>query len=55
MHTGATMMLGAGGIKSGSTKQKVNANISTQAELISIFDLISKFLWKILFFSRTRH
>jgi hypothetical protein len=46
-HTGgATMMLGAGAIRSVSTKHKVNAGSSTEADLISIDDVISKVLWK---------
>jgi hypothetical protein len=48
-HTGATMMLGSGAIQSVSTKQKVNARSSTEAELISIDDIISKVLWTKLF------
>lgn len=48
-HTGATMMLGAGAIQSVSTKQKVNTRSSTEAELISIDDVISKVLWTKLF------
>ena len=35
----ATMMLGSGVIQIVSTKQKVNARSSTEAELISIDDL----------------
>jgi hypothetical protein len=45
IHTGGTMMLGKGAIQSVSTKQKVNTRSSTEAELVSIDDFISKVLW----------
>ena len=48
-HTGATMSLGDGAIISVSTKQKVNTRSSTEAELVSIDDVISKILWTKLF------
>jgi hypothetical protein len=48
-HTGATMSLGEGAIISVSTKQKVNTRSSTEAELVSIDDVISKVLWTKLF------
>ena len=48
-HTGATMSLGGGAICSVSTKQKVNTRSSTEAELVSIDDVISKVLWTKLF------
>jgi hypothetical protein len=44
-HTGATMSLGSGAITSISTKQKINTRSSTEAELVSIDDIISKVLW----------
>ncbi len=44
-HTGATMTLGKGTIASVSTKQKVNTRSSTEAELVSIDDIISKVIW----------
>jgi hypothetical protein len=44
-HTGAVMTLGTGVICSLSTKQKVNARSSTEAELIGIDDVIAKVLW----------
>ena len=44
-HTGATMTLGGGSITSVSTKQKINTRSSTEAELVSIDDIISKVLW----------
>jgi hypothetical protein len=48
-HTGAIIMLGSGAIQSVSTKQKVNARSSTESELISINDVISKVLQTKLF------
>ena len=48
-HTGAIMTLGKGCIQSISTKQKVNARSSTEAELISVDDIISKVMWTKLF------
>jgi hypothetical protein len=44
-HTGATMSLGSGAITSISTKQKINTRSLTEAELVSIDDIISKVLW----------
>ena len=48
-HTGAVMMLGKGCIQSISTKQKVNSRSSTEAELISMDDVLSKVQWTKLF------
>jgi hypothetical protein len=48
-HTGATMTLGRGSIQSVSTKQKINTRSSTEAELVSMDDIISKVLWTKLF------
>ena len=54
-HTGAVMTLGKGCIQSISTKQKVNSRSSTEAELISMDDILSKVIWTKLFMkSRTR-
>jgi hypothetical protein len=44
-HTGATMTVGKGAVVSVSTKQKINTRSSTEAELVSIDDVISKVLW----------
>ena len=44
-HTGAISTLGYGACSAISTKQKVNARSSTEAELIGIDDIISKILW----------
>ena len=44
-HTGAVMTLGKGSIQSASTKQKVNTRSSTEAELVSVDDIISKIMW----------
>jgi hypothetical protein len=48
-HTGAIMSLGGGAIISISTKQKVNTRSSTEAELVSIDNVISKVVWTKLF------
>jgi hypothetical protein len=48
-HTGATMTLGKGVIQSVSTKQKINTRSSTEAELVSTDDVISKVQWTKLF------
>ena len=48
-HTGGTLTLGSGSISSTSTKQKVNARSSTEAEMIGVDDMISKVLWTKLF------
>jgi hypothetical protein len=44
-HTGAVMTLGKGSIQSISTKQKINTRSSTEAELVSADDVLSKILW----------
>jgi hypothetical protein len=44
-HTGATMTLGKGAIQTISTKQKINSRSSTEAELVSIDDIIAKVIW----------
>ena len=44
-HTGSAFTLGKGAIWNESTKQKVNARSSTEAELISTDDKISKIIW----------
>jgi hypothetical protein len=44
-HTGAVLTLGSGAITSVSTKQKVMTRSSTEAELVSLDDVISKILW----------
>ena len=45
-HTGAIMTLGKGSIIAESTKQKVNARSSTEAELVAMYDnKISKIVW----------
>jgi hypothetical protein len=44
-QTGAIMTLGKGAILSVSTKQKINTRSSTEAELVSLDDVIAKILW----------
>ena len=48
-HTGAVMTLGKGAVNSISSKQKVNARSSTEAELFGLDDIISSVLWTKLF------
>jgi hypothetical protein len=43
-HTRRAMTLGDGVIQSISTKQKANSRSSTEAELISMVDILSKVL-----------
>jgi len=44
-HTGSNMTLGRGSIISICTKQKTNSRSSTEAELVSLDDIVSKVLW----------
>jgi len=44
-HMGAIMTMGSGAVISLSTKQKVNARSSTEAELVAVDDVIAKILW----------
>ena len=48
-HTGATMTLCKGSIQSVSKKQKVNTRSSTESELVSNDDILSKVQWTKLF------
>jgi hypothetical protein len=48
-HTSAAMSHGEGAVHSISTKQKVNTQSSTEAELVSLDDVISKISWSKLF------
>jgi hypothetical protein len=48
-HTGGVMTMGQGAIQTISTKQKVNTRSSTEAELVSVDDIISKVMWTKLF------
>jgi hypothetical protein len=48
-HTGAILTLGKGAVQSISVKQKANARSSTEAELISNDDILSKVQWTKLF------
>ena len=43
--TGEIMTMGSGEVISLSTKQKVNARSSTEAELVAVDDVIAKILW----------
>ena len=44
-HTGCLMMLGSGAVYASSTKQKLNTNSSTEAELVGVYDAIPQILW----------
>ena len=44
-HTGGTMAVGKGGVYSTSTRQKLNTNSSTEAELVGADNLMPQFLW----------
>jgi Reverse transcriptase (RNA-dependent DNA polymerase) len=44
-HTGAFMTLGQGAFYATSTKQKINTRSSTEAELVSLDDVLAKVLW----------
>ena len=44
-HTGATLSLGKGAIYSGSCKQKLVAQSSTENELIGVHDVLPQVLW----------
>ena len=50
-HTGATMMFGGrrGYPISNSSKQKLNTNISTTSELVTVDQTLSMALWVLLF------
>jgi len=48
-HTGAAMTLGKGAVQSVSTKQKINTRSSTESELVSSDDILSKAQWTKLF------
>ena len=48
-HTGATMVMGSGGIISMSRKQKLNTRSSTEAELVGADDAVTMILWTRLF------
>jgi hypothetical protein len=48
-HTGAVLTLGEGVLQAISTKQWTNTRSSTEAELISFDDIVSKVLWMRLF------
>ena len=48
-HSGAVMSLGKGAIQSVSCKQKINTRSSTEAELVSVDDILAKLMWTKLF------
>ena len=44
-HTRATLSLGKGAIHSGSWKQRLVSRISTESDLIRVYDVLSQVLW----------
>eukprot|EP00957_Ditylum_brightwellii_P082308 6258873-Ditylum_brightwellii.AAC.1 len=44
-HTGGILMIGRGAIHIGSTKQKLNMQSSTKAEIVGVDDLMPQVLW----------
>ena len=44
-HTGATMSMGNGSVFSGSWKQKLVTQSSTESEVVSIYDILPQILW----------
>ena len=44
-HTGATLLLGKGGIYCGSWKQKLVARSSMESELVGVYDMLPQVLW----------
>ena len=44
-HTGATMSLGNGSVFSGSWKQKLITQSSTESEVVGVFDVLPQILW----------
>ena len=55
IHTGGRMTLGEGAIQTKSTKLKVNTKSSTDAEWVSIDDIISNVLWTKLCLTSQRY
>jgi len=45
-HTGLVLTLGGGAVYGSSTKQKLNTNSSTKAELVDVNDAFPQVLWK---------
>ena len=51
-HTGGMIYLGSGAITSGSWKQKINGQSSTDNELIGVIDMMGPVLWTLYFIQR---
>jgi hypothetical protein len=45
VHTGGNMTLGKGSVYGTSTQQKINTRSSTEAELVSVNDVMPQVLW----------
>ena len=54
-HTGATLFMGKGAIESVSSKQKMNARSSTDAEIVAADDIASRAMWTKLFLEEQGH
>jgi precorrin-2 methylase len=50
-HTGGNMTLGKGSVYGTSTRQKINTHSSTEAELVSVNDVMPQVLWTQYFLS----
>ena len=49
LHSGATVLMGAGSIYSTPTKQKLNTKSSMEAKLVGANEVLSQVLWIIYF------
>ena len=54
-HTGATLFMGKGAIKSVSSKQKINTRSSADAEIVAADDVASKIMWTKSFLEEQGH
>jgi len=53
-HTGCLLMLGGGAVYTSSTKQRLNTNSSTEAELVCVNDAMAQILWTRKFLAAKR-
>ena len=45
IHTGGMMTLGKGSVYATSIKQKLNTKISTESEVVAVYDVLTQILW----------
>ena len=45
IHTGGFLTMGTVGAYMQSSKQKLNTNTSTEAELVGVYDVLSQVIW----------